>query len=304
MNQDLLALYPVVRGLIYIGLLLLVGTQVVRRLVRSVTDDVTVRDTLRLRLDPLPPLALAVLLIADLARGWLQLTSLLDPGDHITVDLIRNALLSGSWGHAWLLQTVTVAVTLVLVTWIGRRVPGAVFVALIATMLWGQTGMGHAAGENWPWPTGRLVDLTHLVGVGIWLGTLAVLLVVLLPVLSAAPLIPRLAGVIRRYSVFARTGAALVVTSGVTAALVYTGASIRALPESTWGRLLLFKLACMLGVLALGWYNWRLVTPALELCSPGCERRLRRAVIAEMALTIVMLAITAVLVASALPGEG
>jgi hypothetical protein len=46
------------------------------------------------------------------------------------------------------------------------------------------------------------------------------------------------------------------------------------------------------------------VTPALEIGSPGCERRLRRAVIAEMALTIVMLAITAVLVASALPGEG
>ena len=302
MSQDLLALYAAVRGLIYVGLLLLIGTQVVRWLIRSVHDDVALRETLRLRLARIPLLALLGLLVAVLARGLLQLASLLDPGDHITLDLVRNALLSGSWGHAWLLQAVAVVLALPLVAMTRRRAD-VLIVALVAVMLWGQTGMGHAAGDTWPWPAGRLVDLAHLVGAGIWLGTLAVLLIVLLPVLGRSPQIPRLAGVIRRYSFFARMGAALVVASGVAAALVYTGASILMLPESTWGRLLLVKLACMLGVVALGWYNWRVVTPALECCSPGCERRLRRAVIAELALTIAMLAITAVLVASALPGD-
>ncbi|MGH7523161.1 MAG: copper resistance D family protein [Gemmatimonadales bacterium] len=304
MSEGLLALYAVVRGLIYIALLLLVGTQVVGWLLRPLDHDFAPRDSPRRRLERVPPAALIGLLLAILARGLLQLDSLLDPGDHITFDLVRNALLTGSWGHAWLLQSLAVAVTLILVAFVRPRMPDVLVVVLVAAMLCGQTGMGHAAGDPWPSLSGRVVDLLHLVGAGIWLGTLAVLMIALLPLVNHSAHIPHLASVIHRYSIFARIGVVLVVASGVTAALVYSGASVRMLLESTWGRLLLFKLGCMAGVMALGWYNWRVVTPALKAGVPGCERKLRRAIIAELSLTIAMLAITTVLVATALPGEG
>ncbi len=81
-------------------------------------------------------------------------------------------------------------------------------------------------------------------------------------------------------------------------------ARIAKIPESTWGKLLMLKLALMLGVLALGWYNWRVVTPALDGVDANARQRLRFAVRFELLLGIAMLIVTAFLVASALPGEG
>ena len=236
----------------------------------------------------------------------LQLVSFLDPGDVITFRLVQSGLLSGSWGHAWALQIAATAVGLALVT--RRRdtmkTLNPLTMILVAIILWGQTGMGHAAGDNWHGPLGRLLDLAHLAGVGLWLGTLAVVLLVGLPLLHAESQLPTLAGVVRTFSVYARVGAVLAVISGTTAALVYSGGSLTIIPASTWGRLLLLKLVGMLGVLGLGWYNWRVVTPALEgrqVSSPGT---LRRAIRVELALGLVMLAITTMLVVSSLPGEG
>jgi putative copper export protein len=60
----------------------------------------------------------------------------------------------------------------------------------------------------------------------------------------------------------------------------------------------------MLGVLALGWYNWRIVTPALEGRAIASADRLRLAIRLELALGLLMLIITTMLVVSPLPGEG
>lgn len=306
MSSGLLVLYAVVRGLIYVGLLLLVGSRAAGALFARQVHDAELADLLRRRLTRFSGRLLAPLLVAMVARGMLQLVSFLDPGDVITFRLVQSGLLSGSWGHAWALQIAATAVGLALVT--RRRDPmktlNPLTMILVAIILWGQTGMGHAAGDNWHGPLGRLLDLAHLAGVGIWLGTLAVVLLVGLPLLHAESQLPTLAGVVRTFSVYARVGAVLAVISGTTAALVYSGGSLTIIPASTWGRLLLLKLVGMLGVLALGWYNWRVVTPALEgrqVSSPGT---LRRAIRVELALGLVMLAITTMLVVSSLPGEG
>ena len=306
MSSGLLALYAVVRGVIFTGLLLLVGTQAAAALLGAPRRDAELADSLHRRLDCMPGRLLAGLIVAILARGALQLASLLDPGDTVTLDLVYHGLLTGSWGHAWLLQVVAAAIALSLLSYRGDRVagPDPYTIVLIVLILWAQTGMGHAAGDNWPGPAGRLLDLTHLVGIGIWLGTLAVLTFVAMPLLGHESRLPTLAAVVRAFSVYARVGAALAVASGATAALVYTGGSIGILAQSTWGRLLIIKVACMCGVLAVGWYNWKIVTPALEGQDPDCRRRLRRAIRVELALGVLMLAITTVLVASPLPGEG
>jgi putative copper export protein len=305
MNSGLLALYAVVRGVVFVGLLLLVGTQASGALLGQPRRDPELADPLHRRLDRMPRWLLVVLLAAVLARGALQLVSLLDPGDVITPDLAYHGLMTGSWGHAWLLQIVAALVALGALSYRGDRVsvPDVITIACTVMILWAQTGMGHAAGDNWPGPVGRLLDLTHLVGIGIWLGTLAVLTFAAVPLLGHASRLPTLAAVVRSFSLYARVGAALAVASGAAAALVYTGGSIGILTQSTWGRLLIIKVACMCGVLAVGWYNWKIVTPALEGYDADCRQRLRRAITVELALGLAMLAITTVLVASPLPGD-
>lgn len=298
-------LYAAVRGVIFVGLLLLVGTHVAASLVLSqlgaqpelgLTLEAAVR---RLRC-PLLWLLLAAIVI----RGALQLLSFRDPGETVTAEMAEAILWTGNWGHAWFVQ---IAATLLFLVWQHfDRVPGGpawpVTIALIVAIVWAQTGMGHAAGSHWPHPVGRLLDAIHLAGLGIWLGTLAALAIAALPALRGEEQLPALASVVRAFSLYARIGVSLVILTGVVAALVYVG-PIATITQSTWGQLLLIKLACMLGVLVLGWYNWRVVTPALEGRNAIARQKLRLAVRLELLLGLAMLLITAFLVASPLPGE-
>ena len=292
-------LYPVVRASIFIALLLLMGTQVATVLVRRTLEGTPdLAAPLQARLQRLLRPLIAGLLCLLVAKGALQLMSFVDPGEQITVALASAVLLSGTWGISWLVQ---LGAAIVLLSICGKR-PRADG-RLTAIIVLAQTGMGHAAGATWPKPLGQLVDAAHLVGAGLWLGTLGALAITALPLLHGEEQLPTLARVVRGFSTFARVGVSLVLASGVTAALMYAG-PISTIAQSTWGKLLLVKVACMVGVVALGWYNWRIVTPALEGAHPACRQRLRRAVQLELALGLVMLTLTAFLVASALPGEG
>ena len=73
------------------------------------------------------------------------------------------------------------------------------------------------------------------------------------------------------------------------------------LTDSAYGRMLGFKLLALAGVGALGLWNWRVVQPGLA--REGGERRLAISAVAEIAFGALLLAVTAVLVATALPGE-
>src|SRR5690606_41172734 len=64
------------------------------------------------------------------------------------------------------------------------------------------------------------------------------------------------------FSIFARLGAGLIVISGVIAALVYTD-TISDFWSSTWGKLLLAKLAAVAVVALAGYRNWRVITPGI-----------------------------------------
>jgi putative copper export protein len=88
---------------------------------------------------------------------------------------------------------------------------------------------------------------------------------------------------------------ALTVT-GLFAAWVHMG-SIPALWESTYGQTLVVKLAVLSGVFGTGAYNWLRLKPALgdELGAT----RLRRSATVEIAIGILVLLVTAVLVATA-----
>jgi putative copper export protein len=305
MSGPLLALFAVVRGVVFGSLLLLGGSETAAALVEKQLASYPALDLpLHRRLRALVPRVLVVLIVAILVKGALQLLSFRDPGEPITGDLASAVLLGGTWGFAWTAQLVTAIGCLIALTVARRKGLAGLRLTIVGTALvfWFQTGMGHAAGSNWPGPVGRLLDLAHLLGLALWLGTLAALTIVAFPSLRGDDRLSLLASVVRGFSLYARIGVALVIVSGVITALMYAG-PLAAVLDSTWGKLLLAKLVCMAGVMALGWYNWRVVTPALDGGHPMSRRRLRLAVQLELALALVMLALTTMLVVSPLPGE-
>ncbi|MEP6591383.1 MAG: CopD family protein [Gemmatimonadota bacterium] len=304
MSPGAALLFPVVRGLITATLLLLTGLQITEGIVaRRVTGhDAAVDAELRGWLSRLPGLLAWFLLMLVLGRGALEVLSFVDPGERATPELIRGVLWHGAWGDAWVLQC-SAALALLAGSWLlmGRdRLRRPVSLLLVAVLLWSQSGMGHPADQIWGSSLGRVVDFTHLVGGGYWLGTLGILALAVMPALRTPPRLPLLAAVVRDFSLPARLGATLLLLSGASATWRYAG-SVSALIHSIWGQLLLAKLTCLLGVVAIGWWNWKVVTPQLEAAAPIAPTQLRRAVMIELALGAVMLAITAVLVALPLP---
>ena len=71
--------------------------------------------------------------------------------------------------------------------------------------------------------------------------------------------------------------------------------SVSLLWTSAYGQALLIKMGLLVGVAALGAWNWRRVRPALG-AAPGA-RRLRLSATAELLIGAALLGVTAVLVA-------
>jgi len=163
--------------------------------------------------------------------------------------------------------------------------------------------MGHGVDPFWAPPVfGRLIHLGHLVGGALWLGTLGVLALAVFPSLTAAAERPALASILADYSRLARTGALLIVASGVVAAWTYT-TTLSDLWRTDWGKLLVIKLVLLMGVAALGFWNWRVLTPRLAGGDPPAASQLRRAVAIELALGGLLIAVTALLVGVGTPRE-
>jgi putative copper export protein len=298
-------LFPVVRGLIAATLLLLIGIPVAAALVRrhGPRPALPARETMDGWFERLPGLLAWFLLICSLMRGALQLLSFTDPGAPIAGDLVRAVLLEGSWGTAWMAQSIA-AFALLAISWLWRREPRRLTVAMVLLLLIAavaEGGLGHGADELWPGVLGRIVHAVHLLGSGLWLGTLAILALVVLPSLRGDDAVPVLAAVVRGFSLPARIGVVLVLTSGVTATWRYSGGDLLALPGALWGQLLLLKVLAVVGTMLLGGWNWRRVTPALTAGTPQAAATLRRAVAAELLLGAVALILTAWLIGSPLP---
>ena len=102
----------------------------------------------------------------------------------------------------------------------------------------------------------------------------------------------------RAFSPMALAGAAVVAVTGILNVVFQLGA-ISEVWSTGYGRALLIKLALLAGVGALGFYNWRRVLPGLG--DDAGTHRLRRSARAELGLGLVVLLVTAVLVALPTP---
>jgi putative copper export protein len=139
------------------------------------------------------------------------------------------------------------------------------------------------------------VDAGHLMAAGAWMGTLALILAVTPGKNTDVPLL----GIqLRAFSPLAM---------GAVGVLVFLGVILSGLHVHEWsvlwreayGRTLSLKVLASLGVMGMGFVNWRKGLPRVD--TPGGRRWVRRTAWLEVAGAAVVILLTALLVATPLP---
>ena len=143
-------------------------------------------------------------------------------------------------------------------------------------------------------------DAVHVAAAGVWVGGLAFLSLLLVE--AGGRRWPLASQVVPRFSLLALVAVAAVLVSGTVSGILEVG-SFGGLVDTTYGRVLLAKVALVVPLLGLGAYNRLVAVPALraERDVPVLRRRFANVVGAELALMVVVVALTAVLVAEPPP---
>ena len=219
------------------------------------------------------------------------------------LDLLVTAT---TWGRMWQLQLLSGILAMV-AFWIARArreariswrfaAATALFCAIIPAL------SGHSAGVDRFHVLAVGADALHVISAGAWLGTLGALVVVVRAAVKrgvvASDVLP---GAVVAFSPLALLSAGTLVGTGLFATWLHVG-SLGGLFGSTYGRILLVKVA-LVGIAAgLGAYNWRRVTPRLG--SPeGAKAFMSSTARSEIAMGLFVLLLTAVLVVTAHPME-
>ena len=172
----------------------------------------------------------------------------------------------------------------------------ALLVAVGVGLLVTPTAAGHASVGG---PLLYIVDAAHVIAAGAWLGGLA-FVVGALAISRAGERWPLATRSVPRLSRLATGSVAALVLAGVINAVLEVRAW-RGLWQSTYGELILAKVALALPLLALGALNNRVTVPALRAgtASAALRARFLRAATAELALLAVVVGVTAVLIGEA-----
>jgi copper transport protein len=209
-------------------------------------------------------------------------------------------VLDTRFGHAWLLRA-ALAVLLASVAVIAarrteRNKASLAAVALGLGVLIAATPAfsGHARVEG---GVALASDWVHVVAASVWAGGLVFLLIALWRAHSEERW-QFTARAVPRFSALAVVSIATLLTAGVVNGFLEVG-SWRGLWETTYGQLLLVKVALVLPVLALGAFNNRVSVPRLraKISSALERRRFLVSVAVEFALAVVIVGVTAALVA-------
>ena len=209
-------------------------------------------------------------------------------------------VLDTRFGHAWLLRA-ALAVLLASVAMMAARRTERGHASLAAVAL----GLGVLIAAT-PAVSGhaRVVggvalasDWVHVVAASVWAGGLVFLLIALWRAQSEERW-QFTARAVPRFSVLAVVSIATLLTAGVVNGFLEVG-SWRGLWETTYGQLLLVKVALVLPVLALGAFNNRVSVPRLraKIASALERRRFLVSVAVELVLAVVIVGVTAALVA-------
>lgn len=211
-------------------------------------------------------------------------------------------LLHSGWGRAWWLAFGATGVGLWGVRRVGRaRAHGWPALAATALTLAASTAMsGHAAATS---TLAMILHTLHVVGAGGWIGGLAALMLVAVPTVLRSGGEERhrhVAGLVSAFSPTALGFAGLLTVTGVIAAWRNIG-SVIGLWQEPYGQVLLLKLALLTVAAGTGAYNWKRVLP--NLGSNTATARLCTSATLELVAALMVLVVTAVLVATPMPSD-
>ena len=299
-------LYVVVRWLTFVGLLGAIGAVSFRLLVLPLarrqihSTEPMLGDAASRRAAHLGMWMAVVVATAAALRLYAQSYALHGAGGVWNTELISALLSRTTWGWGWLLQVGGVVLALIGFACATRGARAGWGLAAVGALVLSFTpGLsGHAAASEDLAPLAVLADGLHVLGAGGWLGSLLLVIVVGVP--AAMRLGPTVRGkavadLVNAFSPTALLFAGIVVATGVFATWLHLG-SVEGLWESGYGRTLLLKLGVLSVVFGTGAYNWLKVKPALG--SEEAVGRLRRSAALELAVGVLVLGVTAALVAT------
>jgi copper transport protein len=202
--------------------------------------------------------------------------------------------------RAWLAVALALLALALQVAGERRRVLGEVLLVGVAfALLLTPSAAGHASVAG---SFAFVVDAAHVLAAAAWVGGLVFVLGAL-AISAPGDRWPLAIRSVPRLSLLATGAVGVLLMAGVINAIIEVGA-LRRLWQSTWGELILVKVALALPLLALGLFNNRVSVPGLEsgAPSPALRARFLRAASAEVALLAVVVGVTAALIAEA-PGK-
>ena len=289
------------KGITYLGLMGLTGAVAVSRLLAPATGVVEPRSgTVDRRLRLVAAVSAVVLVLAAAARLYAQAWSVFGLDEPVTLELVRLIGIESRWAGGWQPQAGAAVLAAVGAAWWTRRPGGGWWLTALATAgAWITLPLtGHAASFDGPLP--HLAQVAHGIGAGLWVGALAVVVVVASPLVREPQGPGRVADLVRPFSPMAVAAVATIALSGVVTGVFYLG-SVDDLWATSYGRALLLKVVLFLATGAVGAWNWRRLTPRLgEASGPG---RLLRSARLELLLAAAVLLVTAVLVHLAMPRD-
>ncbi|WP_262281564.1 copper resistance CopC/CopD family protein [Micromonospora sp. MA102] len=268
----------------YVGLLLLVGPALVlaalwpRRLSR--------RGPARLAWS-----ALGLLAVATLAELWLQVPYTNGGGLFDATGAGFGDVLGSTYGatHLVRLGLLAAAAFLLRPLFAGpvSRTDGLILAILGGAALFTWSLAGHPAASPAP-AVSVVVDAVHLGSMAVWLGGLVMLAVFLLRRADER----ELDAILPIWSRWAALAVAALLLAGTVQGLIEV-ATPKALVDTTYGQLLLAKIVLFALVIGVAAYSRALVRKRTAAGRPGS---MRRAVVAELAITAVVLGLSATLV--------
>ena len=224
-----------------------------------------------------------------------------------------GAVLHSYWGQVLHVEAGAAILALIVFVIASRSKHGGGYtvwlLAAIAALVLGAVSAfsGHAIAVPQYRNLAVTLDVLHVLTAGSWLGGLGALVAVGVPTAlflerdaSAADQIPLLARVVNAFSPVALTCASIVVITGLLASWMRLG-SFSALFGSSYGKVLLVKLAFVLLVIVGGAFNWRRMRGVLSERGGSAAGAFRRSAWFELVAAIVVIGVTAVLVAAQPP---
>lgn len=291
------------RWLTFATILTIIGAAVFRTFVlesvrhRSNVPNGSAADDAAARAARLGRGAAVFLLLAAGARFLLQARAI--DAETLGGGMMGVMLIDTPWGWGWMLQVAGAALALIGFQRAAadpRRGWGAAMIAgLVLAFTPGLSG--HAAAAE-PVAVAIAVDGVHVLAASAWMGTLLALLVAGVPAAArGGGGTGMVADLVAVFSPLALTFAAAVVGSGAVSAVLHLDA-VNQLWTTGYGRTLLLKIGAVALVAAVGAYNFRAVRPRLAVTGPS---PLRRSAPLELLVAAIVLALTAVLVATPTP---